>query len=261
MRNPLLIAFSTFFLFILSANFTQSSAQIRGKLLKSDGKPLAYTEIEMVPVDSDKIVIDARMIATTNTSGLFTFRLPKGKYTLSINFGDQPTPLSPFETFFYPKTTERENAEIFVIDENSKPQTITFQLPPALVKARITGKVIDINEKPVPNVRIGLRDLGYDVGLGFGAIKTDKFGAFALDALSDRKYQLGAILYEYEPKFLVEFPRIIGVAESGIFTLDKETKPFKLTLRQMSDYNEIRDKYVGFLERNYFQERVFGVNN
>ncbi|HQU82670.1 MAG TPA: carboxypeptidase-like regulatory domain-containing protein [Pyrinomonadaceae bacterium] len=222
-------------------------------MLKADGKPLAHTEIEMVPVDSDKIVIDPRMNATTSTSGLFTFRLPPGKYTLSINFNDQPTPLSPFETFFYPKADSRENAEVFVIEENSKPQTITFQLPPALVKRRITGRVVDQNEKAVPNAHIGLRDLGFDVGMGFGVAKTDKFGTFALDALSDRKYQVGVIVYEYEPQMDLRFPRVTGVAESGIFTLDTETKPFKLILKQMSNYDRFRDKYVGFLERNYFQ--------
>lgn len=253
MRNNLLIAVLAFVLLVFSANFSQSFAQIRGRLLNADGKPLAYTEIEMVPVESDKIVVDTRMTATTSTSGLFTFRLPPGKYTLSINFGDQPTPLSPYETFFYPKAKTRENAEVFTVDEKSKPQTITFQLPPALVKRRITGRVVDASDKPVRNARIGLRDLGYDVGVGFGTIKTDRFGNFWLGALSDRKYQLGAIVYDFEPRGFFDFPNIVGVAESEIFTLDADTKPFKLVIRQRNDYDEIRDKYVGFFEQDYFQ--------
>jgi len=261
MRNPLLIAFSTFFLFILSANFTQSSAQIRGKLLKSDGKPLAYTEIEMVPVDSDKIVIDPRMNVTTNSAGSFTFKLPKGKYHLSINFGDKPNALSPYGAFFYPNVIEREKAEVFVIDENSKPQTITFKLPPPLVKKKISGRVFDAGGQPVQNVFIGLRDVEYNVSMTFGEAITDKLGNFSLDAFSVRKYQLGAILFEVFPTTFYDNIEIVGFAESEVFTFDAETKPFKLVINQKQNYDEIRDKYVGFLERNYFQERVFGVDN
>lgn len=262
MKDQIFTAFFTFFLLLFSANFSQSSAQIRGRLLKSDGTPLAYTEIEMVPVESGKIVIDPRMNVTTSVSGLFTFRLPKGKYTLSINFDEKPSILSPFVTTFYPQAAERENAEVFTIDEKSQPQTIVFRLPPALGIKRISGRVVDEKGNPAVKAWIGLRDIGGGFGVSFGAVKTDKAGSFSLTAFSERTYQIRAILFEREPEpFMTAPPIITGIADSEVFTLDAQTKPFKLILKpRTQNYDEIRDKYLGFLEKNYFQEQIFGIN-
>ena len=106
------IKFACAFLIIFAVAFVSVNcifAQVGGKvtiagqLLKSNGKSLAYTEIELVPVAAKKIVIDGRLLAASNTSGKFSFvNVPDGKYTLSINFDDKPTDLSPYPTFFYP---------------------------------------------------------------------------------------------------------------------------------------------------------------
>lgn len=259
MRNSLIISAILLALLTFSANLNPVCGQIRGKLLKSDGKPLAYTEIEMVPVESNKIVVDSRLVAATSASGLFAFRLPAGKYTLSINFGDKPTVLSPYETFFYPAATDRAAAEVFEITEKSAPRTIAFRLPPALVSRKITGKIVDRNNAPVSDAWIGLRDVAFDRGISFGASKSDKLGNFSITALSDREYQIGAILFEYEPRTPPDNPDIIGAAESQIFTLNAETKPFKLVLKQRSDNDRIRDKYVGFVESARFENYLFGA--
>ncbi|MGB5012606.1 MAG: carboxypeptidase-like regulatory domain-containing protein, partial [Pyrinomonadaceae bacterium] len=69
---------------------------IQGTLIKSDRKPLAYTEIELVPVGSGVVINDTRLFGITDQRGRFNFvDVPDGKYTLSINFGDKPTLLSP----------------------------------------------------------------------------------------------------------------------------------------------------------------------
>lgn len=260
MQNQIFTALFAFFLLLFSANFSQSSAQIRGRLLKSDGTPLAYTEIEMVPVESDKIVIDPRMNVTTSASGLFTFRLPHGKYTLSINFDETPSTLSPYLTAFYPQAAERKNAEVFTIDEKSPPQTIVFRLPPALGVKRISGRVVNEKGNPAVKAWIGLRDISRKIVVSFGAVKTDKAGNFSLTAFSDRQYQIRAILFEREPvPFMTEPPIITGITDSEVFTLDDQTKPFKLVLKpQTQKYDEIRDKYLGFLEQDFFQRRIFG---
>ncbi|MCD9184816.1 MAG: carboxypeptidase-like regulatory domain-containing protein [Pyrinomonadaceae bacterium] len=263
MQNQIFTAFFALFLLLFSASFSQSSAQIRGKLLKSDGTPLAYTEIEMVPVESDKIVIDPRMNVTTSASGLFTFRLPQGKYTLSINFDENPSILSPFVTTFYPQSAEREKAEVFTIDEKTPPQTIVFRAPPALGVQRVSGRVVNEKGNPAFKAWIGLRGITGGFGVSFGVVKTDKAGNFSLNAFSDRQYQIRAIMFEKDPEpFMTAPPVITGIADSGIFILDAQTKPFKLVLKQQTDnYNEVRDKYLGFLERNYFQEQIFGINH
>src|SRR5690349_6233664 len=94
----------------------RSVPTVRGTLLKSDGRPLAYTEIELVPVSSEHIVVDHGLNATSSVSGLFSFvDVPPGRYTLSINFDDKPTELSPYDTFFYPEARDRSAARIFEV--------------------------------------------------------------------------------------------------------------------------------------------------
>src|SRR5215212_4693136 len=86
---------------------------LSGKLLKFNGKPLAYTEIELVPVDSAKQVASRQLWATTGSNGNFIFdKIPPGEYTLSINFGEKPTDLSPYATFFYPTAANRALATL-----------------------------------------------------------------------------------------------------------------------------------------------------
>src|SRR5688500_4979997 len=86
------------FAFALSV-FEQMSAGgfVSGKLLKSNGRPLPYTEIELVPVAYNKQIDDKRFWAMSNATGNFSFSdVPGGKYTLSINFDEKPTDTSPY---------------------------------------------------------------------------------------------------------------------------------------------------------------------
>jgi hypothetical protein len=51
-------------------SFAQSSPG--GQLLKSNGKPLAFSELELVPVGSNKLIVESRLVATHGISGKFT---------------------------------------------------------------------------------------------------------------------------------------------------------------------------------------------
>lgn len=260
MKHKILLTTFSLILTLSLGNFEQISAQIKGKLLKSDGKALAYTEIEMVPIDADKIVVDGRMIATSSTSGLFLFnRLPKGKYTLSVNFKDKPTELSPFPTHFYPNTAERKDATVFEITDTSKPQTIIFRLPSALVRKKVSGNVVWENGNAVENAFIFVKDIDFDESFSFGQYRSDKKGAFTFTAFASRNYQVGAVLFDsFETLFV---PKIIAAAESQLFKLETDNQHVKLVFGERKDYDRFRDKYIGILEKSLFEELLFNSNS
>lgn len=168
---------------------SKKPVSISGKLLQSTGKPLGYTEIELVPIDSEKQINDGRLLATTSISGLFSFvNVPDGKYTLSINFDEKPTETSPYPTFFYPNATNRAEAEIFEISAASGRKEIIFQLPPKLPQRKITGKVVGTDGKPVADAFVSLKDIDFD-DLSFDLSgKTDRSGTFKFNGFENRSY-------------------------------------------------------------------------
>jgi hypothetical protein len=113
-----------------------SKITLGGRLLKSDGSPLANTEIELVPLDSPKLIIDGRLNGISSVSGRFSFMdVPPGEYTLSINFDDKPTELSPYDTFFYPGTENRSEANVFKIDDSTNLRVWSFGYRPPYKKS------------------------------------------------------------------------------------------------------------------------------
>ena len=236
--------------FLLSA--FDVSAQIRGILQKSNGRPLPYVEIELVPVGSNKIVMDYSLFATSGANGKFSFqKVPPGRYTLSVNFDDKPTDLSPFSTIFYPNATERTEAEVFEIAASTAIKTVVFKLPPPLVRKKITGNVVFTNGKPVVGAYVGLRDVAFDRSLGFAIARTDANGNFSVMAFSGREYQFGAILFDRERKTIYEpWSNVVAAGESKIFTLDAQSSVIKFILKQSEDVEKIRDKYVAMIMKN-----------
>jgi hypothetical protein len=258
--SPLLTPFSIYrlmklklilvFLVIFAASgsaFAQMRAggTVQGRLLKANGKPLPYTEIELVPVDSNKIVIDTRLNAVSATNGAFSFaNVPEGKYTLGINFDDKPSDLSPYGTFFYPATPSRRNAQVFEIVGQSKFTGLIFKLPAALVARKVTGKVFLPDGKPAASAYIAMLDVGYDESVSYGITRTDKNGSFSVIAFEHRTYQLGAILFEKGEDFTSQGALPIAAGESKIFTLDAATPVIQIMMKASPDTKRIKDKYV-----------------
>jgi hypothetical protein len=212
-----------------------------GKLLKANGKPLAYTEIELVPVESAKQIANRQLWATTAANGNFIFdKIPPGEYTLSINFDEKPTELSPYQTYFYPKTANRALAKIFEIYADTRITNLVFQLSPPLIKRKIFGRVFDQNGKPAPHVYVALRDVEgdkEDFFMAFSPIKTDLQGNFSLMSFEARKYQVFAVLLEGSDKTPYFDPRarIVAVGKSDVFLLDAKTASINLTLQPAAD--------------------------
>lgn len=254
--------FLIIFIFALFPTFAQksSSVTISGQLLKANGKPLPYVELELVPIESDVLVFDQRLIAASSTSGKFSFiNVPDGKYTLSVNFGDKPSNLSPYPEYFYPNTYKRGAAQIFEVTRTSKFAAVVFRLPPPLVERRVSGKVSFSDGTPVRGAFVALRDVLFDSSVYFGAINTDVNGNFSAKGFEGREYQFGAILFENEDpnRYDLRDP-IIAAGESAVFRLGAQTPVIKFEVKTKGDHNLIKDKYLGMkiIKRLYEKQNL-----
>jgi hypothetical protein len=243
--------FARIFIFLLFAAAFAAAQKplqisIQGQLLKVNGKPLAYTELELVPTGANQIVIDSRLNAASGTDGKFTFaNVPDGKYTLSINFGEKPSILSPYPEYFYPNTFKRSEAQIFEVTRLSKFPVVQFKMPAALAERKIAGRVLFADGTPVSGAYIGVRDVWFDRSVMFGVARTDKNGNFTVQGFQSREYQLGALLFENE-EFRPELVNpIIAAGESKIFTLDAATPVIQFQMKTRGDFDQLRDKYIG----------------
>jgi hypothetical protein len=237
--------------FFLAVNFAYAQVQIvttmQGRLLKADNRPLAYTEIELVPVSSEKIVNDSRLIGVSDTRGFFTFsNVPDGRYTLSINFDDKPTDLSPFATYFYPGTEDRSAAEVFDIDASTRIRGLTFKLARALTGMKITGVVTWNDGVPVKGALVGCRDLGYDRVISFGCARTDANGRFSISGFTGRRYQIGALAFEKPVDDQQMQPGyVVAAGETEVFDLERSTPPLTIKVLRSREVQKLIDKYIG----------------
>lgn len=242
------LAFVFQFAFSKSIAARGDGANVSGKLLKANGKPLAYTEIELVPVDAETQINDANLLSITNAVGAFNFKnIPDGEYTLSINFDEKPSPTSPYATFFYPAQIERDDAQILKIEAATKITYLVFRLPPPLVQRRVTGKIIGIDGLPVPNAFVVLRDVEYDDRSISLDTKTDRNGNFTLQGFESRRYYIAAMQLSRLPTAFTPPGDPIAFGNTPLFTLDATTKLQTIVLRPLDEKNQLPDRDVGML--------------
>jgi len=221
-------------------------ATIQGQLLRSDGKPLAYTEIELVPTSSSHIVNDSRLIGVSSLNGRFSFfDVPSGSYTLSINFDDKPTNLSPYGTYFFPGTVARGDAEVLQISTTTRMRGLIFKLAPQLVGRKITGDVKWSDGSPVKNAVIGCRDIEYDRTFSYTCGFTDSNGRFSVEGFVGRKYQIGAIVIDKAYSDQIGALSVIGAGETDVFDLELSTTPLNIKVFPSKEFQTIVDKYLG----------------
>jgi hypothetical protein len=245
--NPTLVTLLIVLAFVCQAVAQRAAAfTIDGKLLKSDSKPLQYTELELVPVGADAIVNDSRLIGVSDTFGRFRFTgVPPGEYTLSINFGEKPTFLSPFSTYFYPGAAVRSGAMVFKIDEKTRISGLVFKLPTALVKKPIVGRISWPDGRPVQGAVVMCRDLEFDVRNAFGGNRSDRLGRFALEAFEGRKYQLAVMLFDRDMSSPFDPGNLLGIAESDEFVLSGGLGPIEIRLGNPKEPKPILEKHLG----------------
>ena len=245
--KPTIILFV--FAFALSV-FGQSNSGgfVSGILLRSNGKPLPHTEIELVPTFHDAQIQDQRFWAISNSAGNFSFsNVPSGKYTLSINFDEKPSDMSPYPTYFYPNNSNRTEAKSIEITSGGKITGLSFRVPPPLAQRRVSGRVVSADGKSVSGAFVYLRDVEFDKSLLLD-VKTDKNGNFTLVGFETRQYQIGALLYEQINPAILDSPgKVIANAYSPVFTLAATNPNFTLVLEESDEIKKLKEKNIGML--------------
>jgi len=207
-----------------------NDSEVSGKVLAADGKPYDDVMLELIP--ADKKMNDKKydwLNESVEDDGTFSFKgVPLGRYILSVNFTDKPEDDSPFPTTFYPKTTVQTQAKVFTIDYGTKINDIVFQLPPKLIKRKISGIVVWKNGRPAVGAEVQLKDIEFDHDVFFTEPTTDAKGEFSMEWFEGRQYKIKVIVWKKSLDGQSGFG--IGDAESGVFTLDEKTQNFRIVL-------------------------------
>lgn len=242
-----------FTIFICAALAAGARAQgiVSGRLLKSNGKALQYTEIELVAIGSRQASQDPRLLAVSGTDGRFRFGdVPSGNYTLSINFNEPPTDLSPYPTYFFPAAELRSDARQLEITGRERFDKLDFKLPPAFEQSVITGRVEFSGGAPAVGAWIALRDVVSSKGMmAFGATKTNADGIFSLKAFAGREYQVGALAVDPAAVFSRQFfdpLMFLGAAETEVFVSRKSAPALRLVIRESKEIQRLRERYEAF---------------
>ncbi len=214
--------------------YVVNDSRIEGKVIDSLGDPVTDILIVLIPVGinyKDKS-FDYGLSQTFN-KGHFSFTgLSPGLYQISLNYTEKPDDDSPYPTFFYPYTTNRDEAQIIEINYGTKLMGLVFQLPPKLKKRKLTGQVFWKNGKPAKNAEVELTDIEYDDDIFFDKIKTDANGNFEIEWFEGRKYRINAIVWQTSNDKTYSFG--IADAETEVFVLNEETSKFKIVLKTIN---------------------------
>lgn len=211
-----------------------NDSKISGKVVDAEGKIAGSISLDLIPFGRQREERTfSRIFEYVSEDGLFEFKgVPLGSYQISINYTDEPDEDAPFPTFFYPNTENRGEAKVFEIDLGTKFTDLVFQLPPKLIKRKITGTVVWKNGKPAVGAEVQLIDVEFDRDVFFKEPMTNKKGEFSTEWFEGRQYKIKVIVWKKSPGGQSGFG--IADAETEVFTLDNETSAFKIVLNTIN---------------------------
>ncbi len=128
-------------------NFRIDSA-IRGKFFDANGKPLKDVCMKLLPAHGTK-ARDFFGTACSKADGSFQLdEIPTGSYVLLFNDDDKVTARTPFHAFYYPKTSQRENATEIQIAPGIKIENLIIVAPETVDVVTIRGTLHMQDGKP-----------------------------------------------------------------------------------------------------------------
>jgi hypothetical protein len=233
--------------FKLKDFYVVNDSRIIGKVIDSEGNPVMDISIELIPIGKNREDENFDYgLSYNENDGTFVFSgLSLGRYQISLNYIDNPDDYSPYPTFFYPNTTNRNEAQVIDIKYGTKIKDLLFQLPPKLKKRKITGQVFWKNGEPAKNAEVQLKDVEFDndVFSYSNRIETNDKGEFELEWFEERNYKIEVRVLEKASNG--EFSFVIAEAESDTFRLDEKTPGFKLVLNEKSESEKSYFRRIG----------------
>lgn len=230
-------------IFVLAAN-----NRITGIVLDALGQPVKNVRVELVEADKARSYSGGRD-DESRSDGSFSFeKVPKGRYTLSVNFNSSPDPSNPFPTFFFPGVSNRAEAKVIEIGLTTSINNLVLSLPPRLGEIAMAGKVVWEDGTPAADAEIHLFDMafpGFFTGCYFSTetiddkgtvvrmsrsgpaceLKSDTDGTFEVSGYSTRSYAIEASITKNIDGKPVKFS-----AKSKAFAADSLESPIRLVL-------------------------------
>jgi protocatechuate 3,4-dioxygenase beta subunit len=205
---------------------------ITGRVTDADGAPVIGERVNLSP--ADKPLRGGRAYSPfspfmyqTDDRGVYRlYGLSPGRYTVSI--GESPENVTGrfggrgyYTRTFHPNVTDESKATVIEVTEGSEASNVDITLGRRSQSFAATGRVVDENGKPVPNVRVGqgavMQDQKRLGSFGFGAV-TDDNGHFRLDGMRPGRY--AAFVWSTVENGGYSDPLLFEIAEGDISGLE-----------------------------------------
>ena len=166
-------------------------AYVTGKLLAADGNPLPQTKVQISstePPSSTKYGTEQK----TDDQGQFTFAVPPGNYVLAINLYTGPSDDLPYDTTYFPCTTNEASAKVIQLKAEQHVDNVTFRLAGVkrLGERKFSGKVEWADGRPASDAFVRLTDVELHNGLVFRgpSTRSDADGNFTVNGFVGKDY-------------------------------------------------------------------------
>ncbi len=180
--------------------YVEIDNEISGKVVSPNGAPMKGVCINaywLTPT-TDSFAIPQ---SCSNENGEFKLaKLPPGDYRLEVNSGGRITAQHPFEKFYFPNVSSKEQARVFSLYPGVHMKELLVQITETLPLIRISGRLTFADGHPLPEaeVRFNPTDGGR---FEYAKAETGQDGNFSLTIPKGSAGKLFATTNIYEVKF------------------------------------------------------------
>lgn len=174
---------------------------ITGRIVNAENKPIIEMQVTLIQLGASSSFVQYRrppQIEPTSTDdrGVFRFYgLPPGQYRVAAG-AEQPIYAQSrgalYRRAYYPNASEEDKGKVLTLTDASEITGVdfTFGLPETTFS--VSGKVVDENGNPVPNISYGVTILkeGKSIGGWGGNEVSNQRGEFTIERLPVGRYTL-----------------------------------------------------------------------
>ncbi len=176
---------------------TTRQGSIRGKIVGADNKVPEQQKMSLFLLDENSNIIPNRTAAekyVNRETGEYFFNVvTAGKYLLSINPNNCPSPTNGFPTMYFPGVADKSASKIITVREGENLKLEDFRILSMLKKRWFAGVVFNADKTPAANVTVRLLDANMSQCNNFFLeAKTDETGRFRLEGFETYAYQISA---------------------------------------------------------------------
>jgi protocatechuate 3,4-dioxygenase beta subunit len=205
---------------------------VTGRVVDDEGKPVVNIQIVLETDDQANRLSNFRPVSSTNNRtddrGIYRiFGVAPGRYFVSAGQNREMAGMNAvrggasYPLTYYPGVGDRELAKPVEIKAGGETTGIDFALARRSKTFTARGRILDENNKPVPNLMVGFGPLRPGGGFGGGGIspnRSDHDGNFVIAGLIPNKYALWAYIERDSGLFSDVTP--LEITDSDVAGLD-----------------------------------------